>query len=175
MKQLLNRKSVLGNKKGFTLVEMLVMLAVIGLIAGILFGVMGNVFGDSSVKAAAVQTSDGLRQLNDAAQNYQAQKAAKAADWDTLVTAGMLTTLPPSPSTVGSPAWGYDSTTVAGKVFATLAIPTANAAVCQKINELYAGMGATDAVPATRSTSPLDTKDLKCFGAGPYTVEKSIY
>ena len=167
------KKSALRNKKGFTLVEMLVMLAVVGLIAGVLFGVMGNVFGDSSIKAAAVQVADGVRQINDAAQNHQAQRAAKpaGADWASLVSTGMLTALPPTPSAIGAPAWGRDQT-AAPVEYVTLAIPDANLTVCQKINELYAGAAEGAPVSATRVAG----KDLHCYGsAGAYKVEKKVF
>ena len=162
------------NNKGFTLVEMLVMLGVVGLIAGILFGVMGNVFGDSSVKAAAVQSADGARQINDGMQNYQAQKSAKA-DLATVVSSGMLTALPTVPTALGT-SWTLDTTTFTPKTILTLSVPDAQIAVCQKINEMYAGLAEGAAVPATWGAGTVAGKDLACTGAaGAYKLHKQVY
>jgi prepilin-type N-terminal cleavage/methylation domain-containing protein len=170
-----NQSRSLKDNRGFTLVEVLVMLAVIGLITGVLFGVMGNVFGDSSTKAAAIQISDGIRQISDGAQNYQAQKSMQAANPGTLITAGLLNSMPPVPSAVGTTwaaAWGTDASR-SGKKLMTLSVT--NDAVCQKVNELFAGLAAGATIVALNDVS-LAGKDLVCAGAtGAGILYKTIY
>lgn len=172
MKKMLLRTvtSRLNNRKGFTLVEMLIMLGVIGLIAGLMFSVMGNTFSESATKADAIKIADGARQITDGSQNYQAQKGSKAT-LATVVSSGMLTALPQVPTAVGT-AWAFDATTWTPKTVLTLSIPDAAVTTCQKINELYAGAAEGAAVPAAIDTA----KDLQCSGAaGAYKLTKLVY
>ena len=171
MEQIVTRNTrLVRNKKGFTLVEMLIMLAVVGVIAGILFGVVGNTYSDSATKGNAIQVADGLRQISEGMQNYQAQNTTKAT-LTTVVSGGFITTLPVVPAVIGN-AWTLDSTTAAPATLLTLTIPDAQVDVCKKINEMYAGATSGAAPAATPSTS----KDLQCAGAaGAYIAQKIVY
>lgn len=170
-----------GNQRGFTLVEMLIVIALIALAAVIMYGVLGNSYADASVKQAATKIGDDMRSVNDASQKYFVDKGSESTALSgagtALVDAGYMTMVPVPPSAVTS-GYTWDSSTYTATwgtaaadtvVKATLAATAAT--TCQKINELFAGDAAGAAIPAAVRAG----KDLQCFGAGPYTVVKTMY
>lgn len=177
------------NKKGFTLIELLVVLVILGLIISLMFGIGGNIFGESSVKTSAAKVADDFRAVSDAAQRYQADKATKATAMSGAATAllesGYITTLPSPPSSVYYPgdntslAYQWDTTTFASgwgsstAAAVVLHAQTDSVDVCSKINELFAG-GTSGATPPTTVNSPT-VKDIQCYGSGPYDIVKPVY
>lgn len=169
----------LRNNKGFTLVEMLVVLALVAVVAGLAFSVMGDTFSDSSIKAAATKVGDDMRQVSDASKNYQAQKASNAAATSDLVTGGYLTMMPSPPSQSGGGSYVWDTATYTNtwKTAAADTVVTYNMnnkdSVCKKINELFNGAAEGAAIPAAID----GTKDMQCFGTagGAVTAAKLIY
>lgn len=53
-------------KKGFTLIEMLIAIVVIGMLIGILIGVFGNPMKEATVKSGATELLDAIRLVDDA-------------------------------------------------------------------------------------------------------------
>jgi len=171
-----------AGEAGFTMVEMLIVIALIGLIIAFLFSKLGNSFTSAATSQAATQIADDMRSINDATQKYSIEKASNATGFADLATASngggpFLAMTPVSPSTIGSPAYTWDSATnVWGTVMADtsvkITIPAANIGVCQAINFQFAGAAsAGTAVPGAVNAA----LDFQCFGAGPYTAVKSIY
>ena len=169
------------NQKGFTLVEMLIVIALIALAAVIMFGVLGNSYGDASVKQSATKLGDDMRAVNDASQKYMVDKGSEATALSgagtALVDSGYMTMIPVAPSSAGATPYAWDTSTYKGWSNAanndTVVKSTITSTpICQKINELFAGLAAGAAVPGAIDY----TKDLQCFGAAsPYTVVKSLY
>ena len=172
-----------ASEAGFTMVEMLIVIALIGLIVAFLFSKLGNSFNGAAQNQAATQIADDMRSINDAAQRYSMEKAANAASFLNLAGASnsggpYLSMTPVSPSTIGSPAYTWDGATytatwgtAAADAVVKIAIPAANIGVCQAINSQYTGAAVGAAVPAAVNTA----LDMQCFGAGPYTALKTIY
>ena len=170
------------SEAGFTMVEMLIVIALIGLIVAFLFSKLGNSFNGAAQSQAATQIADDMRSVTDAAQRYSMEKATNAVSFANLGTASnsggpYLSMIPNSPSTIGAPVYALDVATyttggtAAADTVVKVAIPAANTAVCQAINYQYAGLGIAAAVPGAVDV----TKDMQCFGAGPYTALKTVY
>lgn len=173
--------------KGFTLVELLICLAVMGLLVALFGPRLVNASKGSSVNQAAVKIYDDMRVINDAADNYFNDKTAEADD----IVADLVQATPDNyiKAEIDPPAQAKEST-FAGTYEYALDNSTYNAwknaanndtvlvlagvtqEVCQKVNEKYAGYAEGAAIPA----AVVATKDLHCFGGGPsYTVVKPIY
>lgn len=59
----------LNNRKGFTLIELIVVIAVLGILAAVALPRIGNVVGDANASANEAQ----LRTLNEALERYMAE------------------------------------------------------------------------------------------------------
>lgn len=169
MKMLSKLRKTAGNKKGFTLVEVLAVLALVIVIAGLAVSYIGNTSASANDRADAAQITDGARQIAESMNVYKLNNNnTAAATIDAVVTAGNLTTKPPTPPSLGGSAWALDTTTVSGKTLLSLAVPTANVEVCKNINTKFVGAAG----PAAAYDA---TKDFQCVGAGPYTFFKMVY
>jgi len=174
----------MSNQKGFTLIELLAVTALIAVVVAIYFSPLGNSFSGATTTNAATKIANDMRNINDAAQKYAMEKSANASSFANLQTPAQsgtpyLTTIPVAPAVLGNQAYNVDSSTytttwgtAAADTVATLTIPTANAQVCQAVNYQYAGAASLSApIPAAIDS----THDIQCFGAGPYTVVKTLY
>lgn len=173
-------------QKGFTLVEMIIVIALAAVVIGMLFSVLGDYYTQGTTKSAAGKSVDDLNTISTAAQTYKIDKAAEmttagVAGVTALVTAQYLTQAPVAPNPFSTADYEIDTTTytqwgtVAADTTATLTAANTllTTEVCAKVNELFAG-AAAGAVPAA---APVGTKDVQCVGAagGPYTIVKPIY
>jgi prepilin-type N-terminal cleavage/methylation domain-containing protein len=156
----------LRNNKGFTLVEMLVILLIIGVIVAVLVGIMGNPVTQATVDGAVAKTGDDMRSLKDAMDLY----AIKGNTIDTtttfadLVTAGIITqVLVPSKnaSTLTPLVYALNSARVDyGGVNRdlTIELTLVKDTVCNGFNEKY-GAGT-----ATIESAFDGAKGAHCFG-----------
>jgi len=180
------------NQKGFTLIEVLIVIILLGIIITFMFKYGGNIFSNASTQSSASKIVDDFRVIDDAASRYQMDKAANATALSgaaTTLTVAVtssgtpyLSSIPTPPSsgvTTGS-SYTWDNATytntwgtaAADTVIALTTITSTE--VCSEINRQFAG-GASGAVPpAAVQGTP---KDIQCFGpvGGPYTALKTIY
>lgn len=159
----------LRNNKGFTLVEMLVILLIIGVIVAVLVGIMGNPVTQATVDGAVAKTGDDMRALKDAMDLYMMRGNTEPADFVPLLTAGIITQmLIPSanassansytyvPSNGASPRTGFGGT---GND-ATIELTGVKGPVCRAFNTKYNG-AAEGAVPPVAFTP---ASGSHCFG-----------
>lgn len=160
--------AALSNRKGFTLVEMLAVLALVIVVAGLAISYMGNTSANAADRADASQITDGARQVAEGMNAFKLNNSNTNATLATVVSSGTMTTLPPAPVSLGGSAWTLDTTTASGKTLLSLAIPTAQLEICKNINTKFVGT----ATPASAYDA---TKDFQCVGTGPYTFFKLVY
>ena len=89
-------KKRMSNRKGFTLVELLVVVAIIGVLAAIAI----PRFTDATASANGAKIQADLRTIDSAIMIYYATNNAYPADIDALVTAKLLASVPVPPSSV---------------------------------------------------------------------------
>jgi len=178
MKKMLNplQKHV-KDQKGFTMVEMLVVLVLVGLVVTFLFSVLGSSFSNASIQQSATKIADDMRSINDASQKYTLTNATQAPSLASLTAGGVMTTVPVPPATGGVTAYTWDNATYTatwGTAAADTVIKTTTTSinVCEMVNQLFAGAAAGTTPPAAVNGA----LDIQCFGAAsPYTVLKTIY
>lgn len=179
MKKLVNpfQKHGPRDQRGFTMVEMLVVLVLVGLVVTFLFSVLGSSFSNASIQQSATKIADDMRSINDASQKYTLTTANQSANLAALTGGGYMTTVPVPPATGGVTAYAWDNSTYTntwGTAAADSVVKSTTTAlpVCQMVNQLFAGAAANATPPAAVS----GTLDLQCFGAAsPYTIVKTIY
>lgn len=80
-------------KKGFTLIEMLIAIVVIGMIVGILVGIFGNPIEDASIETRAARLVDVHRLIADA-EDYHFTMYGTYATREELLSKGILKSWP---------------------------------------------------------------------------------
>lgn len=104
---LIKLRKMMTNQKGFTLIELMVVIAIIGILAAIAIPKMSS--ATDSAKIAKIQAD--LRTLGGAISTYNAQKGSDPTAAGDLVTAGQITALPTPPSGAGT-AYTYTAAVV---------------------------------------------------------------
>ncbi len=144
----------LKNRKGFTLVEMLVILMIIGVIVAVLVGIMGNPVTEATKDGAVAKTGDDMRALKDAIDLHMVRGNAEPTAFSELLTAGIITQiLVPSKNAGSGAAYTLDKTYTAwGTNAADVAIVLAGVKddICDAFNVKYAGI-AENTPPAAIS------------------------
>ena len=172
------KASGLRNQKGFTLVEMLIVLVLIGLAVALMVGIFGNPFANASVDSAAARVIDDLRSIEGAAQSYKAKEAATptgiSGTATCLVEKGYLKVSPTAPSPISN---AYNWTTTGVTAFGSTGTDTVvtlagiNTDICKAINKAAYG-DTTGTIPASVS----GTKNIQCYGsADPYTAVIPVF
>jgi len=180
----MKKLGILKKQSGFTLIELMLALIVLGLIIAGLVNYFSNPIKDASVVQAATKIADDMRSIDEAASKYLTDKATEVSgtDFSQLTSNGYLKMIPVPPSQAKNEGFGdtyayaYDTTTYTSWGGVTpdkvAVLDGINVDVCKKINEKFAGAGESDAPPA----SAVGTKDIQCFGTdAPYTVIKPIF
>jgi prepilin-type N-terminal cleavage/methylation domain-containing protein len=184
------KTNVLNNNKGFTMIEMLVVIILIGFVVSFLFNYAGNAFSNASSQQAASKIADDMRTISEAASRFTMEKATQATGFGTGATqlsavsvqsgSPFLSSLP-NPPTSGTTSgiaytWGTTDTAFGGTGNDAVVSLTgiASKEVCQQINSQFAGAasGSATAIPAAITY----TQDIQCYGAaGAYIAAKPIY
>lgn len=156
------------NQKGFTLVEMLIVLVLIGLAVSLMVGIFGNPFATASIDSTATRVIDDLRSIEGAAQSYKAKEAATPADLNALVTKGYLKLVPTAPAPIPDSnkyAWATTGYTAFGTPTAADTVVTLGGItddICKAINKAAYGAAADAAIP----TAVDGAKNIQCFTSG---------
>ena len=102
---LMKMRSKMQNQKGFTLVELMVVVVILGILVAIAVPVYNNV--TKNAERSSVMAN--LRTIDGAIQTYYAtdETATNLVDLDALVSAGYLTEKPEGPKTA---SYGLDGT-----------------------------------------------------------------
>lgn len=176
------------NELGFTIIELLIVVAVIGVIIGLMIGPLKNLLSGSNQKTSAAQIADHMRSIDDGAQLVLSDTTTEIAALTDLATGATapLKALPSPPSNSAMPGvaanpfvYIWDTTNFTGWGTAAadsmLTLPGVTQLVCQAYNEKYGGYATAAAIPAAVIT----TKNTHCFGAGtvgnPYTIIIPVY
>ncbi len=85
-------------EKGFTLVELLIVIVILGILAGIVVFAVGNLTSNAKTNACATEKST----IVTAAEAFKANSGAYPANMAALTTAGLLKTTPASYTIDGS-------------------------------------------------------------------------
>lgn len=160
---------------GFTVVELLIVISVLLLIAGLAFGIFGNPLSKATTDSAVAKIVDDMRAVNDGINHYSAANNADPGTLAALVTGGQLKALPIAPDNAkdsaftGTYVYSLETATdiggsAANDVSVKLQGVTAN--VCDGINQKYAGI--TGATPTAVTAGKL----VQCYkpAAGDTTV-----
>jgi prepilin-type N-terminal cleavage/methylation domain-containing protein len=153
-----NAATRMQNQKGFTLVEMLIVLVLIGLAVALMVGIFGNPFSNASIDSAATRVIDDLRSIEGAAQAYKVKEAATPADIAALVTKGYLKTTPVPPSALSGSTYTMALGTykTSGEdMIATL--DKVKDDICKAINK--ASYGTEEILSGVAAT-----KNIQCYG-----------
>ncbi len=168
------------NQKGFTLVEMLIVLVLIGLAIAMMVGIFGNPFATASVDSTANRVIDDLRSIEGAAQSYKAKEAATPTGISgaatCLVEKGYLKVNPTAPAPIPN-SNPYTWTTTGVTAFGGSGTDTVvtlggiNLDICKAINKAAWG-DTTGTIPASIS----GTKNIQCYGSSdPYTAVIPVF
>lgn len=167
-------------RKGFTLVEVLIVLIMIGVIAWLFISNFSNPIKSGTTQASANKIAEDMRSIADATDKYIVEKQTNPLGVS-HATAGLLENnylkFAPIPTSVNT-AYVWDETTYTGAsswgtalADTALTTTTTSTALCQKINEMFTGAAATAVPPASFSK----TLDLQCVGAAaPHTIVKPL-
>jgi prepilin-type N-terminal cleavage/methylation domain-containing protein len=149
---------------GFTLVELLVVITIIGIVVATLIGIFGNPLQDASTRNAGSQVGNHLRSINDGANYFFARTTVRATTMADLTTGANATlTTPPVPPSFArvqghAGTYAYVINTTAYTQWRTAAADTVAVLegltddVCRMFNEMYAGSATIfTAVQADRS------------------------
>lgn len=184
----MKKTNILHNNKGFTMIEMLIVIILIGFVITFLFNYLGNAFKGAASQQAASKISDDMRTISDAGARYQMEQATNATALTGVATAldtklsssgtPYIVTIP-SPPTTGTTtgtAYTWDATAYTGwgtsAPDSVITLPGITSIdVCEQINSQFAGIAANTTPP----TSVDIKKGVQCFGSGPYTALKPVY
>ena len=179
VKKLRKRRSPIGNNRGFTLVEIVVVITIMIIIIAIakpaLVKNIPSWFGIGTADRIGKSLIEvGHSAVIFSAQNNGAQATGLTGGATTLVGSFALDAVPEPPSGVTAITWdaatysGWGGTAADSVVLAT----TTSQTVCSQVNTNFAGGTAGAAPPAAVDY----TKTLQCFGsASPYTIVYPVY
>lgn len=167
---------------GFTLIELIIVITLVGLVVASLVGIFGNPLKASTIDNSASQIGDHLRSIADGGDYYYTKTTTEATTMSNLTSGANATlkTTPVAPTSAkdadyaGTFAYVLDTTTytawntTAADTTAVLAGLTDD--VCKKINEKYAGLAADAAIP----TAVDATKDMQCWKAAAATYATAV-
>ncbi|MFA6823018.1 MAG: prepilin-type N-terminal cleavage/methylation domain-containing protein [Geobacter sp.] len=167
----MGRKAKMQNQKGFTLVEMLIVLVLIGLAVAMMVGIFGNPFATASIDSTATRVIDDLRSIEGAAQSYKVKEAATPTALSGAATAlvekGYLKVVPIAPAPIANTntyTWTTTGVTAFGSTGADTVVTLGgiNDDICKAINKAAYGAVADAAIP----TAVSGTKNIQCYGTG---------
>lgn len=156
------KTTVLKNQKGFTLVEMLIVLVLIGLAVAMMVGIFGSPFANASIDSTATRVIDDLRSIEAAAQADKTQKASTPADLAALVTDGYLKITPTAPPVLPNSTYTMATGTYKGATDTIATLDKVNDDICKAINKAAYGATANAAIPAAVDSG----KNIQCYGPG---------
>lgn len=145
------------HNRGFTLIEVMVVLSILAIIAVLAYNFFGNTVKEAKLKQAATQTYKDMRVLNDAWDEYIRLNGAEFAynpenTFADTVDAGIIKALPHPPSAAAGTgglqpdyyvydAWdNFAGTATQDRV---IEMYNVNDAFCAQFNDLYTSLGST--------------------------------
>jgi prepilin-type N-terminal cleavage/methylation domain-containing protein len=171
----------LSKKDGFTLIELIIVITLVGIVVASLVGIFGNPLREASVDSAASQIGDHMRSISDGADYYYSKTTTEATTMSDL-TSGANATLKTSPvaplyakSSSYTGTYEYVLDTMSYTEWVTTAADTVvvldglTDAVCTKINEKFTGQ-------ATIYMAVQADKDIQCVSTGmTFVALKVVY
>lgn len=167
---MLNFKSKIGNK-GFTLVEMLIILLIIGVVVAVLVGIMGNPAATATVDGTVAKMGDDMRSIKDAMDLYTTKGNTPTVDdatfaFSDLMAKGIATQMPVPSSNAGTgTAYTLDKATYtawgSGTADIAIVLTGVKDTICIAFNKKFAGSTDTTVPPAF-----VGTIGAQCFGPG---------
>jgi prepilin-type N-terminal cleavage/methylation domain-containing protein len=177
------KRFFLKKEGGFTLIELIVVITLIGIVVAALVGILGNPLRDASVDGATSKIADHLRSISGGADHFFSRTTVEVTTMAELTT-GANATLRMSPvpppfarSAARTGAYGYSLDTTTYTQWRTPATDTVAVlagltdAVCRRLNEQFAGN-------ATIFTAVQPDRDIQCIrptGATYATALKVIH
>jgi prepilin-type N-terminal cleavage/methylation domain-containing protein len=162
------KKYCARKESGFTLLEILVVITVIGIVIATLIGIFGNPLADATTRNAASQVSNHLRSISDGANYFFVRTTTRATTMAQLTTGAAATlTSPPVPppharSTAHTGTYAYALNTTTYTQWRTTAPDTVvvleglTDESCRTFNEMYAGS-------ATIFTAVQANRNIQCI------------
>lgn len=148
-------------KKGFTLVEMLIVIVIIGLIVGILVGIMGNPLREATLTRHVAKIADDFRSMADATDlHYVNTTTFPASIADLVGEEGGLKMAPVAPAATGVGDYAFvNSRTLFGGAAADLTIEIdVPADFCLRVQEDFEGVASPSVAVAKAAKGTLDTQ-----------------
>ncbi|WP_243374647.1 prepilin-type N-terminal cleavage/methylation domain-containing protein [Geotalea sp. SG265] len=159
--------NTIKNQKGFTLVEMLVMLLILGLVVVILVSVFADPFKTASSQSNVTRVVDQISQLSNAADSYYTweKRPYSDADFSGLTNKGYLKGVPKAPENIfdgDSQPYVIDRTTYS---FPAVVLSPVKGDFCLALDKKAAALAENSAVgdiPAAVNSG----KNVQCISDG---------
>lgn len=138
-------------KKGFTLIEVMVVLSILAIIAVLAYNFFGGTMKEATLTQNAAKIADDMRVLDDGYAKHYLDASAYPANYDELVTDGVLKAKPTPPKSSLETAFaaevytldttGYTMVGTAAKEHVAL-LKGVTDDVCKEVNNRYSDLGA---------------------------------
>lgn len=170
------------DNRGFTLLEILIIIIIFAFIIALLFSYFGNPLANISVHSSAEQIVDSFRTIDDAWNSYYIETLKEADNLDTLFQKGYLKFIPVPPQTAKMEgftdkyAYSINRTDYdfAGSSTPDVVVTLRGISepVCRKINHLYGGFPENSEIPVYIHKDRV----IQCIRDGDSTlVLKTVY
>lgn len=165
------------DQRGFTLMELLICIVILGLLIAATATAYNKLIGDASPRTAAMAIAKDMKEVYQTSQKSYVDHSTEISALTDLTSGGYLMTLPTSPNqaVTATTPYVFDNASYTGwgstAADSVVSLTNVTKDTCSKIQEVF-NAGAAGADPP----AAIDyTKQFQCFGAGPYTAVQPIY